>query len=191
MQVSNDHNIEVWIVYRNGNQFDWHVTMVEMPASTYNMWSRGEKVEIKYCRTSCCVRAEPKFTCRRFCITLIRDRLIDTFLLICIIGGIICICTSLETGEEAELLTLIVIPILTCLCISCCCLCNLGFLRNNKYSQHLAEVIATDRESLLEKFMDRAHDEEQQKDKDQEEISVELTCNTNTNKSPPFSHPNN
>ena len=146
---SNYSNIEVWIAYSVGN-FNWQVTMVEMSASSYISFPRGKKVNVRYCRVgNCCLRAEPRLTCQRFCGTLVWDRLLDIFLIACVVGGCACCWLSVQTGEDAKLGILAVIPVLTCLCLTCCCHFNLCFLRRNPYKQHVKEVLECDSETLI------------------------------------------
>ena len=154
---SNYSNIEVWIAYSVGN-FNWQVTMVEMSASSYISFPRGKKVKVKYCRTCCCLRAEPRLTCQRFCGTLVWDRLLDIFLIACVVGGCACCWLSVQTGEDAKLHLLLIPICLTCCCLTCCCHFNLCFLRRNPYKQHVKEVLECDSEPLIgspQKKMDR------------------------------------
>ena len=150
MQTPSNTNIELLIAFRRQDQSDYHVTMVEMPSSSYHSWARGTNVTVNTCQGCCCfLRAEPRLTCKRCCITLFWDRFLDFGCLVVVLGGCACLTLSATTGEEAAFGILAVVPIVTVLFLVVCCYCNVCFLRKNKYPQHLEEVIATDRETLL------------------------------------------
>lgn len=179
---SNNQNIEVWVVYRHGFQFQPQTAMFEVPSSRYQAYPRGKQMQVQYCRMCCCLRAQPTLpptlTCRRCCVTLACDRFLDLFLVAVVGGG--CICVWYGRRGAAELGVLSVIPVLTCLCLGFCCGCNICFLRKNTYPQHLAEVIATDCDTLLDAFVEQGESEsdfqdlEQMEQKCRSSRSVEL-----------------
>ena len=145
-------NIEVWIAYHQGN-YDWHMTMVEMPHSTYIAWPRGTKVRLRFCKTRCCYRAEPILTCHRCCCVLAWDRAIDVLLLLCNAVGVFCFyyALALQQSHDLECIGCIAIPISgAALFLTCCCYFNCCFLRKNPYPQHVEEVVSYRCESLLQ-----------------------------------------
>ena len=107
LHPNNTTNIELWIAFHRG-KFNYNMTMVEMPFSSYDLYPRGKKVNLRFCRifNGKCYRAETNFTCQRFCKTLIRDRVIDFVLLLLFTGGIAGIYSSIEQVQlnAAELI---------------------------------------------------------------------------------------
>ena len=137
-------------------------------------------MQVQYCRMCCCLRAQPTLTptlmCKRCCVTLACDRFCDLFLTSVVCGGCICVWYSINVmNEAAQLGVLSVIPVLTCLCLGFCCGCNICFLRKNTYSQHLAEVIATDCDTLLDAFVEQGELDLEQKCRSSRSIEVVIS----------------